>query len=414
MKELLKYSKNLEVDFQNPNPAYQSKIDLAVTSLVMGDYEKSKQMFDSAIELDSLFPSAWIGKAFVEIARVDDSEFNNLEIDEYIKRALKSNLDLTPYKVALTGCLAYRHAELIKKHVYAVEELIEAQKKAKKTAVTGLAVAAAGTMFTGKNKSLQSNIVGGALIGGGVVTSLNAGIKAVEIEKIGNSIYNGALSQTYLSIPIIRLSETLIEVNIDSQLKNAFNKVVSSWKESVIYLFEKEKEQLVNKLKKQNFVNAQSVEELLKDPNSIQEVGEFVAFLNLIGLSNHKVSDIVSKLFKETLPSFFNDSDAMEGLKKAKKGQNVGIAILLICLCVGLCFLLMGNDAFSYAFDGGGILIAVLLMGIFRSKEMKEFEQSFKETISEIQAIKIYESDFNLSILNEENNTDSYNSLGTK
>ena len=52
MKELLKYAKNLEQDFVNPNSTYQSKIDLAVTSLVMGDYDKSKQMFDAAINAE--------------------------------------------------------------------------------------------------------------------------------------------------------------------------------------------------------------------------------------------------------------------------------------------------------------------------------------------------------------------------
>jgi len=40
MKQLLKYAKNLEQDFTNPNATYQSKIDLAVTFLVMGDYDK--------------------------------------------------------------------------------------------------------------------------------------------------------------------------------------------------------------------------------------------------------------------------------------------------------------------------------------------------------------------------------------
>ena len=53
MKLLLKYAKILEQDFTNPNATYQSKIDLAVTSLVMGDYDKSKQMFDAAINAEN-------------------------------------------------------------------------------------------------------------------------------------------------------------------------------------------------------------------------------------------------------------------------------------------------------------------------------------------------------------------------
>lgn len=56
MKDLLKFSKYLESDFVNPNPTYQSKMDLAISSLVTGDYQKAKNMFDAAIEIDSQFP----------------------------------------------------------------------------------------------------------------------------------------------------------------------------------------------------------------------------------------------------------------------------------------------------------------------------------------------------------------------
>ena len=88
MKELLKFSKYLESDFVNPNPTYQSKMDLAISSLVTGDYQKAKNMFDAAIEIDSQFPSAWLGKAFSEIAYVEDEHFNSLTIDEYLSRAM--------------------------------------------------------------------------------------------------------------------------------------------------------------------------------------------------------------------------------------------------------------------------------------------------------------------------------------
>ena len=135
MKDLLKFSKYLESDFVNPNPTYQSKIDLAISSLVTGDYQKAKNMFDAAIEIDSQFPSAWLGKAFSEIAYVEDEHFNSLTIDEYLNRAMRSTDNILKYKVAIAGCLAYRHAVIIKKCVLAVEEALRQKKEAEKAKI---------------------------------------------------------------------------------------------------------------------------------------------------------------------------------------------------------------------------------------------------------------------------------------
>jgi hypothetical protein len=49
MKEFLQKVKSIEVDFKSTNNDYQSKIELAVSSLLTGGYEKSRQMFDAAI-----------------------------------------------------------------------------------------------------------------------------------------------------------------------------------------------------------------------------------------------------------------------------------------------------------------------------------------------------------------------------
>ncbi|MEO0002101.1 MAG: hypothetical protein RL766_2147, partial [Bacteroidota bacterium] len=56
MKEFLQKVKSIEVDFRSTNNDYQSKIELAVSSLLTGGYEKSRQTFDAAIELDSTSP----------------------------------------------------------------------------------------------------------------------------------------------------------------------------------------------------------------------------------------------------------------------------------------------------------------------------------------------------------------------
>ena len=111
-------------------------MDLAISSLVTGDYQKAKQMFDAAIEIDSQFPSAWLGKAFSEIAFVQDEDFNQLTIDEYLSRAMRTTDNILKYKVAIAGCLAYRHAVIIKKCVLAVEEALRQKKEAEKKKTT--------------------------------------------------------------------------------------------------------------------------------------------------------------------------------------------------------------------------------------------------------------------------------------
>jgi len=168
METLLKYSKYLEIDFVSNDPVYQSKMDLAISSLVTGDYIKAKSMFDSAIEIDSTFPSAWLGKAFSEIALVKDEDFNNLSIDEYLNRAMRSSNDILKYKVAIAGCLAYRHAIIIKKCVLAVEQALEAAKATKNEKSKGITTAIVGAMFTGQDKSIGCTHVGGALIAAGL------------------------------------------------------------------------------------------------------------------------------------------------------------------------------------------------------------------------------------------------------
>lgn len=384
MKELLKYAKNLEQDFVNANSTYQSKIDLAVTSLVMGDYDKAKQMFDAAIELDSMYPSAWLGKAFVEIARVEDENFNSLEIDEYLNRALRSNAEITAYKVALAGCLAYRHAVLIKKYVQAVETALEEQKKAKQKAMTGLVVAAAGSMFTGNNKSLTSNIVGGALIGGGVTTAISSGLKSMELEKLGNSIYSAALGQTYLSIPIIRLCESLAGGNLDVDLKHNFNTVIDSWKDSVAYLMNKQKLHLVEKLTEwqRTFLD-----------NPTVEIEAFQMSTKMIGLNNHNLNSALT-IYNDT---FINSKDKFSVRKRLTV---YGLAVVCAIILISISLAILGDmksiskDNRVLLISAIGLIPSLLIIWLSTPKEIKKLQEQLKT----IQQIKITSTDFHLLV----------------
>ena len=417
MKDLLKFSKYLESDFVNPNPSYQSKMDLAISSLVTGDYQKAKNMFDAAIEIDSQFPSAWLGKTFSEIACVEDENFNSLSIDEYLSRAMRTTDNILKYKVAIAGCLAYRHALIIKKCVLAVEETIRQKKEAEQAKIKGIATVFVGTMFTGKDKSVGSNIVGGAVIAGGTTYAMQSHLKAKELELLGNSIYTLALSQTYLSTPIIHLCGTLEDKIEDSNLRNNFNVVMDSWKDSVIYLYNKQREQLVTCLKKFSVSAAGNIQELLNDPNSIQEVGEFVAFMKIIGLSNHKIFDLLNKLFKETLPNHFDNPEAKSGLEEAKKKQKIAANVGAGAFVIGLFSLFIVSNIMKNSFedksaltvipwliDGVGISVAIYLSSKAKTSEMKDFEKVYAQAISDINSINITRNDFNLNLIHSEDN----------
>ena len=425
MKDLLKFSKYLETDFVNSNPTYQSKMDLAISSLVTGDYQKAKNMFDAAIEIDSQFPSAWLGKAFSEIAYVEDEHFNSLTIDEYLSRAMRTTDNILKYKVAIAGCLAYRHAVIIKKCVLAVEEALRQKKEAEKAKSKGIATAIVGSIFTGKDESIGSNIVGGALIAGGTTYAMQSHLKAKELELLGNSIYTSALSQTYLSTPIIHLCGTLEDKIEDVNLRGNFNVVMDSWKDSVIYLYNKQREQLVTRLKNFSVSEAENIQKLLNDPNSIQEVGEFVAFMKIIGLSNHKIFDLLNKLFKETLPKHFDNPEAKSALEEAKKKQKfaTGLGAGIFVIGVFSIFIVSNINKNSYEdesalsvipwlIDGVGLFVGIYLSSKAKTSEMKDFEKVYAQAISDINSINININDFNLNLIGSENNNNNNNSLG--
>ena len=425
MKDLLKFSKHLESDFVNPNPIYQSKMDLAISSLVTGDYQKAKNMFDAAIEIDSQFPSAWLGKAFSEIAYVEDEHFNSLTIDEYLSRAMRSTDNILKYKVAIAGCLAYRHAVIIKKCVLAVEEALRQKKEAEKAKSRGITTAIVGSMFTGKDKSIGSNIVGGALIAGGTTYAMQSHLKAKELELLGNSIYTSALSQTYLSTPIIHLCGTLEDKIEDVNLRGNFNVVMDSWKDSVIYLYNKQREQLVARLKKFSVSEAENIQMLLNDPNSIQEVGEFVAFMKIIGLSKHKIFDLLNKLFKETLPKHFDNPEAKSALEEAKKKQKFATGLGAGIIVIGLfsIFIVSNMNKNSYEdrsalsvipwiIDGIGVFVGIYLSRKAKTSEMMDFEKVYLQAINDINSITITRVDFKLNLIDTASNSNDNDALG--
>jgi hypothetical protein len=269
---------------------------------------------------------------------------------------------------------------LIKKYVQAVETAMEEQKKAKQKAMTGLVVAAAGTMFTGGNKSITSNIVGGALIGGGVTTAISSGLKSMELEKLGNSIYSAALGQTYLSIPIIRLCESLTGSNIDNDLKHNFNTVVDSWKDSVLYLMNKQKLNLVEKITEwQRSFNG----------NPITEIDAFQLSLKMVGISNADFNNS----FNRYIEIYSSAGDKFSLKKRLIVVSASGIGGIILGL-ITLMIWGVKSDTGILAMMAVTFISIVSFIRLSAPKELKEMN----ELLAVVKNGKLTNTDFNLAI----------------
>jgi hypothetical protein len=229
MKEFLQKVKSIEVDFRSTNNDYQSKIELAVSSLLTGGYEKSRQMFDAAIELDSTCPAGWIGKSFAEIAFVADEEFNQLQIDEYINRALRKTDELMDYRAALCGCLIYRHLDLINKYEAKKKEIDGLKNQSQASQNLALGALGAGLLLSGNSKSVSSNIVGGALITGGIHKSIQHNIDMNAYKSFQEKLNFLILNQYSISQPIVNFARVFSTQIQTSLMKDNLNLVVEKW-----------------------------------------------------------------------------------------------------------------------------------------------------------------------------------------
>jgi hypothetical protein len=246
MKDFLLQIKNIELDFVLNDKAYRSKIELGVTSLITADYSKAKDMFDAAIELDSDMPVGWLGKCFAELAVVKDEDFNDLMLDEYINRALRKTDELMNYRAAMCGCLIYRHTHLINKYLDQRKKAKIAEENAANNA--GLAVGAAGlgAALTGSRNSVASNIVGGALITGGIATALVENANINYFKNQGNKYDYLLMYQCLISSPIAKFSALISDQLENHQLVELLKLANDNWNKSLNLVLKEELFSLVD------------------------------------------------------------------------------------------------------------------------------------------------------------------------
>ena len=145
----------------------------------------------------------------------------------------------------------------------------------------------------------------------------------------------------------------------------------------------------------------------------------------IIGLSNHKIFDLLNKLFKETLPKHFDNPEAKSALEEAKKKQKFATNLAAGIFVIGVfsIFIVSNINKNSYEdksaltvipwlIDGIGLFVGIYLSSKAKTSEMKDFEKVYSQAISDINSINININDFNLNLIGSENNNNNNNSLG--
>jgi hypothetical protein len=206
----------------------------------------------------------------------------------------------------------------------------------------------------------------------------------MEIEKLGNSIYKSALGQTYLSIPIIRLCESLASSNIHDSLKHNFNTVVDSWKDSVLYLINNQKRSLEDKIIKWQTT-------MVNHPT--EEIRAFQLTLKMTGITNSS--------YEKALENYLNIFLMSEA--KFSQGNQFKIVVkVLIALAItfiiitSLFKLISGVSQEIKAYISIFTLVGV---GAYVKKRSTPIElKELKSNFSIIKSLSISRNDFHLGI----------------
>jgi hypothetical protein len=392
MKEFLQYVKNLETDFDLSERSYRSKIELGVTSLITSDYIKAKEMFDGAIEMDSDMPAGWIGKCFAEIALVSDDDFNDLMLDEYINRALRKSDELMNYRAALCGCLIYRHDQLINKYYNLRAKANNAAANAANNANLGVGAAAIGLALSGNRRSVASNIVGGALITGGISTAIVENANMNYFKNAGNEYDYLLMYQCLMSSPIVKFSSVLSQKIENSKLVKFLLDANLEWNQTMNLVLADEVISLYNHLNK---IKVSDLILLLRTNDAVL-AKRMMILQSIIKEDNCEENIELQKII--TLEEDSNIQNQviknLEDFEVQSKGKSIGFIIFLIGLIV-----LIFNQIFSVFIFIISLLYFVIYniknsskpneMELFKDMVKCYFKKYYKDVIEEQSQIYI-------------------------
>lgn len=383
MNKVLSIINNIEIDFKSNDEKFNSFLQLGSSYFAGNEFPKALNIFEKAIEENPKNPGGWIGKAFTHLAMTELSEINSVNINNYVERAISNSEigKMEKYLESITLFYGYQFAGAIRLYINQTNQAIVEKKKAQVAAVIGLATAVAGGAIANKSKSFSGTFVGYSMLAGGAGVTIKKGYDSFSLDQLAKSLYGNALAQTIISISAIKECHEIYTKSSGVKKEN-IEEILNSWKESVIFLFRKEKEsfiQLLNELVKTS--NLIEKDKILEFQNKIDEI---LYFMDVIGLDNssdvNKLKDI-KNIINEMINSY--GSEKLETIAKKRKN----LLFITILVTFGILALLQNISEKNLPNDSPipGILIIGIIYLSYRYYKSKSKSINNKYGLSEIQ-----------------------------
>ncbi len=410
MKEILSVIKEVESDFVSQNEKFNSYLELGSSYFSGNEYDKALGIFEKAIEEEPKNSGGWIGKAITHLAMSEVANINSVNINDYVERAINNSDKATieKYLQAITLYYGYQYSAAIKLYIEQTNQAIVEKKKAQVAAVIGIATAVAGGAIANKSKSFTGTFIGYGMLAGGVGATIKKGYDSFSLDKLSKSLYGNAFAQSILSVPTIQSCHKIYEYS-DGDLKHNVGVILTSWKESVIYLFQNEKESFTILLN--DITNIDNLINPEKRDTLNNKIDEIIYFMDMLGLDESEDFNKATEI-KIIFSKFIKEYDK-ERLSKISDKRNLASAGCIIVAILVFLFANLITDKLHLVTSESGIPGLFIVIGCiltfiyFKRKRSKinnesgieEIHNQIKEMKRAINMVKVEPKDINLKLL---------------
>jgi len=412
---------NIAKDFSSDDEKFNSLLELGETYFRGNEYDKSISAYEKAIKENPKNSGGWLGKALCHLATTEVIGINEVDVKAYLDSALKygDQSTLEKYLVGVTLFYSYNYAAAIKLLIDQTNKAIAEKKVANVMAVVSLATAVAGGAVANKSKSATGKFIGYGMLTGGAGMTMKKGFDSFKLDQLAKSTYGNALAQTLVSVPSIIQCYRIYSQAI-GDLKENTGVIISSWKKSVAYLFQNEKEQLINKLgelgKERSNSDILTIKYIpaLLNKSKVNEVkiklDEILYFMDMVGLDNcddFQSIKSVKSVFDEFNSSFDESrtNELIDEFKKEKKRFFVIESFLFFLL-----LMISENENATTISNVFGISIIALVAWMafkyysfaknFESDSgLDEMHKRMVTIIKEVKSVEVHEDEFDLNLL---------------
>lgn len=377
------------------NDKVKPTADLAIVELKNGNYQKCQTLSEEIIKIDSKSISGWLLKSFSESEMIDfdnkyfESTFNSIDMLEKVQK-------YSDIKTLLFIVIIDHYSTIIKNNIDTSQKLYDEAKQKEAEAFTSALIGLAGGAIAGSSKGTLGKVIGGTAAIAGVSGAVSKGKSSSDFLKIAKGVYGLALTGIQITAPImLSIVENLdhLPQNIRKTAENS----IKNWKESAVYLYNKELDTIkdfLDKKRKELIVSEKAFKKFINESAEFLEVKQLVHLGDLIGLDNHESLKICSNL-NYLLNKEFSDikpKNMREYFKTKRILRYVGMFLSFQIFVI--CGILAENENLSENIIGSsfillliGLLIWCYSSKIFKSKIQKQLNVKFKKSLKELSNI---------------------------